>query len=94
VQINIDPGQKFDYDSQLQDLRGDVLKIKQVSYKDTSLGLTRLASTPTAENEHTGWQTAGDTCIGHPVLWTVALSNACRQFMAEPFWSNHSCSCA
>ena len=33
VQINIDPGQRFDYDSQLQDLRGDVLKIKQVSYQ-------------------------------------------------------------
>jgi len=32
VQINIDPGQRFDYDSQLQDLRGDVLKIKQLAY--------------------------------------------------------------
>ena len=30
VQINIEPGAKFDYDSQLSDLRGDVAKIKKV----------------------------------------------------------------
>jgi hypothetical protein len=30
LQINIDPGSKFDYDEQLSALRGDVAKIKQV----------------------------------------------------------------
>jgi hypothetical protein len=30
LQIHIDPGTKFDYDSQLSALRGDVAKIKQV----------------------------------------------------------------
>jgi hypothetical protein len=32
VQINIEPGAKFDYDSQLSDLRGDVAKIKKVLF--------------------------------------------------------------
>lgn len=30
LQIHIDPGTKFDYDSQLAALRGDVAKVKQV----------------------------------------------------------------
>jgi hypothetical protein len=30
VLISIDPGQKFDFDSQVADLRSDVAKIKQV----------------------------------------------------------------
>jgi hypothetical protein len=86
IQISVDPGQKFDYEAQLQDLRGDVLKIKHVSGR---AGSSRVRWVGTGQG--------GAACSvlavasrSAPILLTQCMSCLCGPANCR---LHHSCPC-